>query len=502
MIRFSRPIQDLLRQVQAALPVGIQAYLVGGAVRDALIERTTQDLDFVLAGDVLGLARRVAKALGAAYFPLDEERNTARLVLSQSDGSRIKLDFAAMRGPDLESDLRGRDFTINAIASPLAAPDNLVDPTGGAGDLINRVLRACSPHSFLDDPVRVLRAIRLATALNCKILSETSHQLRQAVPLLAQVSPERLRDELFRIMEGPQPATGVRLLDLLGALSYALPEILSLKGVTQPPPHISKVWEHTLEVVQRLDQVLDVLAVQYEQEKAASWALGFISVQLGRFRLPLDEHLRTPINPERTLRGILFLAALYHDAGKPGTHRVDEGGRIRFFEHEQVSAELATHRGRALRLSNLEIERLAVIVRNHMRPHLLTQTGAPPTRRAIYRYFKACGAAGIDVGLLSLADSLATYGPTLPQEIWSRHLLVIRTLFEAWWERPSQAISPPALLDGHDLMRNFDLNPGPLVGQLLEMIREAQAAGQINSREQAFALAAKQLAANQGNQND
>ena len=500
MIGFTGPVSELLKHIQSALPAGVQVYLVGGAVRDALLGRASHDLDFVLAGEVLGIARRIANALGAAYFPLDEERRTARLVLIQADGSRFKLDFAAMRSSDLDSDLRARDFTINAIALPLATLEALVDPCGGATDLYARVLRTCSPGSFLDDPVRVIRAVRLATALNCKILPETSQQLRQAVPYLEQVSPERVRDELFRILDGPQPATGIRLLDILGALALILPELPSLKGVSQPPPHISKVWEHTLEVLQRLDQVLDVLALQYDQEHAASWALGFISVQLGRYRKQLHEHLHTSLNPERNLRGLLFLAALYHDAGKPITRQVDETGRIRFFEHEQVSAEQAAQRGRLLRLSNTEIERLTVIVRNHMRPLLLAQSGAPPTRRAIYRYFKACGAAGIDVGLLSLADCLAAFGSTLPHETWARHLLVVRTLFEAWWENPEQAVSPPSLLNGYDLMRNFDLQPGPVVGQLLEAIQEAQAAGQINSREQALKLAFKQLEASQSDE--
>lgn len=501
MVFFSRVIQELLTQVQGVLPAGVQVYLVGGAVRDALAERSTQDLDFVLAGDVLGLARRVANSLGAAYFPLDEERSTVRLIVNQADGSRIKLDFSAMRGPDLESDLKARDFTINAIALPLAAPERLIDPLGGALDLMNRVLRACSLDTFLEDPIRVLRAVRLAIALNCKIHPETSLLLRQAIPRLEQVSPERVRDELFRIIAGPQPATGIRLLDMLGALNFVLPEIMTLKGVTQPPPHISKVWEHTLEVVQRLDQVLGVLSLQYDQEKAANWALGFIAVQLGRYRVQLDEHLRTQINPERSIRGLIFLAALYHDAGKPVTRHVDDAGRIRFFEHEQVSAELVAHRARVLRLSNVEIERLAIIVRSHMRPLLLAQTGETPSRRAIYRYFKASGPAGIDVSLLSLADSLATYGPTLPRETWARHLAVIRTLFEAWWEKPDQVVYPPPVLNGHDLIQIFDLKPGPQVGQLLDAIREAQAVGQINTREQALDLVRKRLSAGESDEN-
>ncbi len=487
-------------KVRTALPAELPVYLVGGSVRDLLLERELHDLDFVLPGDVLGIARQAANRLDAAYFPLDAERQMARLVLTLPDQRRIKLDFAALRGPDLESDLRGRDFTVNAMALPLTPEPILVDPLGGAQDLRARVLRACSESALADDPVRVIRAIRLATAYNFKIHPETTRQVRQAASHLAGVSPERLRDELFRILEGPQPATAIRLLDMLGALEPVLPEVVDLKGVVQSAPHISDVWTHTLELLGWLEQVLEVLAVQYDQEKAANWGLGFVSVQLGRFRQPLGEHLATSLNPDRSLRGLLFLAGLYHDVGKPGARRTEETGRIRFFEHEEMGSGLAIERARWLRLSNDEVDRLAMIVRQHMRPMLLAQAGGTPSRRAIYRYFRATGPAGVDVSLLSLSDSLATYGPTLPRETWARHLSVVRALLVAWWEHPEQTVAPIRLVDGNDLIQVFDLEPGPLIGQLLEMIREAQATGQVSSRAQALSLVGKWLEGNCGSQ--
>ena len=186
------------------------------------------------------------------------------------------------------------------------------------------------------------------------------------------------------------------------------------------------------------------------------------------------------------MRCLLLLAALYHDVSKPATRQVDQDGRIRFLEHEQLGAQLAHRRGSLLHLSNAETERLTTIVRQHMRPLLLAQTGEAPTRRAIYRFFRATGPAGVDICLLSLADSLATYGVGLPQEIWSRHLDVIRSLLEAWWEQPEEKVTPPALLDGHDLIRAFNLSPGPEIGRLLELIREAQASGEITERAEAL----------------
>jgi putative nucleotidyltransferase with HDIG domain len=462
-------------------------------VRDALLGRRTHDLDFVIPSRGIKSARRVADALGAAFYVLDEERDTGRVVLFESDGSRQFLDFSTLRGPDLESDLRARDFTINAIALNPRAPQSLIDPLGGAADLRSRQLRACSPASFSDDPLRILRGIRLAVQFNLSILPETREWMRTSVSGLQRISPERVRDEMFRLLGGPQPATSVRLLDLFNALPYTLPELSALKGVIQSPPHVSDVWEHTLSVLQKLVGVLSVLALQHNQDNAASLAMGLISIRLGRYREQIAEHLITELNPDRPLRLLLFLAALYHDTGKPASRQLEAGGRIRFFEHERIGAEMVYQRARDLRLSVQECDRLKKIVENHMRPILLAQTGQLPTRRAIYRFFRDCGAAGVDVCLLSLADVLATYETTLPQDIWDRHLEVVRTLLEALWEHAEEFVAPPALINGHDLIESFRIKPGPQIGKILEAVREAQAGGQVSTRDEALALAASLL---------
>ena len=160
---------------------------------------------------------------------------------------------------------------------------------------------------------------------------------------------------------------------------------------------------------------------------------------------------------------------------------------------------MSARRGEALRLSNLEVERLQSIVRFHLRPLLLAQGKNQPSPRAIYRYFRDAGPASVDVCLLALADVLATYGHTLTQEIWIRQLDVIRTLFEALWERPEQSVFPPVLLNGRDLMEAFGLHAGPLIGELLEAVREAQAVGQVSNRDEALSFAERILAEDRGN---
>jgi tRNA nucleotidyltransferase/poly(A) polymerase len=483
---FSPRVQQIIERILAALPPATPAYLVGGAVRDLLCSRPTHDLDFALPGNAIRIGRQLANALDTAFYPLDPERDTGRLILSDKLLGRLVIDVTAFRASDLESDLRDRDFTINAIAIDLRHPEQLIDPLGGAKDLRSRVLRTCAPQALENDPIRILRAVRMSIEFGLRITPETTRLMRQALPGLARVSPERLRDELFRLLDSPAPASAIRILDILGAVPFIFPELTALKGVAQSPPHAFDVWDHTLATLQELGNVLNVLKREYDPETATNWALGLVALRLGRFRAQMCDHLEIQLNPERSSSSLLYLAALFHDISKPQARLTEPDGSIHFYNHDRMGEKICRKRSQALRLSNPEIEWLASIVRNHLRPFHLARSDELPSRRAIYRFFRAAGAAGVEVCLLSLADTLATYGPTLPQTTWIHQVDVIRTLLEAWWEQPVEIISPPALVNGSDLMEEFDLKPGPQVGQLLEMIREAQAAGELHDRAQAI----------------
>jgi len=464
-------------------------FLVGGTVRDGLLGLPEHDIDLVLEGDALQFAREVANRLGAAYYPLDIERGTGRVVLTYPGGKRQFLDFARMRGSDIESDLKARDFTINAMASEIHQPFTLIDPLNGAADLRAHCLHACSPTAINDDPVRVLRAIRLANVYELKIDPDTLKDIRQNVPHMQRVSAERLRDELFRVLDSPRPATALRLMEQLGVLPHLLPELAPLKGLLQPPPHVSDVWTHTVEVLVRLESVLRVMEVEYDPDSGTNLATGLVSLRLGRYRGQLNDHLNSSLNPNRSLRSLLFFAVLYHDAAKPLTSSSGDDEQIHFYGHEQIGARLIHQRASALRLSNDEVERAEMIVQQHMRPMWLGQEGRLPSHRAIYRFFRDAGEAGVDICMISLADMLATYGPTLPTDAWAHRLDVVRTLLEAWWEHRNEYISPIPLVGGKTLIDEFGLAPGPLIGEILEAIREAQAAGEIQETDQALKLA-------------
>jgi hypothetical protein len=199
------------------------------------------------------------------------------------------------------------------------------------------------------------------------------------------------------------------------------------------------------------------------------------------------------MNVNRSMPGLLYFAALYHDAGKPGAATHDADGRVRFIGHERLSAHLVEQRASDWHLSNVETERMKSIVTHHMRPHFLAQVNTGPSRKAIYRFFKSSGESGIDVCLLALADTLAIYEHTLPVEVWVRRLEVVRELFTAWWENPAVAVAPEPVVNGGTLIRELNLPPGPRIGVLLEAIREGQAAGTVQNEMDALILARQLL---------
>lgn len=289
----------------------------------------------------------------------------------------------------------------------------------------------------------------------------------------------------------------VPMAKMLGALTHVMPELSKMKGVAQSPPHIHDVWTHTLAVLDQLDGLLSILGPGFDAETTSDLFMGLVSLKIGRYREKIAERLAKPLNPTRPHRSLLFLAALYHDVCKPDTRSIDEAGRVRFFDHDVKGAEVVAERGRFFHLSGDEIARLKVIVRNHMRFHFfadrLENENQSPSRKAIYRFFRDSGGAGVDLVLLALADARGTRGSDLTQETWAANLDIARILLENYWERPAEVVNPPRLLDGDDLMKELSLQPGKVVGRLLEAIRENQASGKINDREQALEFARWEL---------
>jgi tRNA nucleotidyltransferase/poly(A) polymerase len=257
------------------------------------------------------------------------------------------------------------------------------------------------------------------------------------------------------------------------------------------------VWEHTLSVLGHLENILAALAPGYNADTTKDLFTGLLTLRIGRFREQFARHFAESLNTDRSVRAALFFAALYHDVEKPATKSVESSGRIRFFDHDFKGAQVAAERARAFNLSNDEVERISKIIEHHMRFHFFTSRlegdQQEPSRKAIYRFFRDAGKAGLDLVLLGLADLRGVQGAALTQETWTAALDIARILLENYWEKPQETVAPPRLLNGNELMSELSLEPGRIVGQLLEAIREGQATGKVENREQALELAREYL---------
>jgi poly(A) polymerase len=481
---------DIISQLKALLAnTRDEIYVVGGAARDALLHRPLKDIDLATSGDGMKLARRIANHFDGDFFALDSERDVGRALVNTDDG-RLMFDVAHFRGEGLLVDLRDRDFTLNAMAVDLHGDLSLlIDPMNGEADIGARVLRRCTPEALADDPIRVLRAVRQSLQLAMRIEANTLADIRRVSPQLVNVSPERIRDEWFKLLSLPKPASMLRVADAAGVLKFVLPEVDQLHGVKQSVPHVRDAWGHTLSVVEHLANIISVLDYHRSDNLTSSFSMGSMAVQLDSFRSRFRAHMSTQWPNERSHRALLVLAAILHDVGKPSTAQQDQDSKWRFLEHEQIGARMVEDRATALRLSNAEHERLVAIVRNHMRPLLLES----PTPRAVYRFWKQTGEAGVDICLLSLADYLGTRAEHIDQDDWLGFVEKIRILLEAYFERHDRLIEPPTLVDGNQLMRIFNLKPSRIVGELLDLIKESQAAGEVQTVDEALQLARAHL---------
>jgi tRNA nucleotidyltransferase/poly(A) polymerase len=449
----------LVERLAAIAPDPASLYLVGGIVRDALRGVPGHDIDLATPADGLRIARQIADALGGAYYPVDPQRGTGRVIVAD-DGAATTLDVASLRGDDLLADLQGRDFTVNAMAVPLNDLTRIVDPLDGQRDLFDiKVLRQCSPSSIPHDPIRALRAVRQSLQLRLRIDKTTLTAIRSAGPRLlddtgALHQPERARDEFFKILAGTRPASALRLLHTLGLLAPLCPFDL-------PPDHnLSASFTHA----EKLDRLFAIISPRRDDDTAAELILGVAVMILDRFRRQLQEHLSLVYGQGRSRSALLMLAAF----SLPITP-------------DETLWKTRFH------LSNAESYVLRGITQAHQ---TITTLPRPVDDRAIYRYYRAAGIAGVDGVLLMLAGYLAAHWPTVDAQDWG-HLLeeVAAPLLDAAFRRHQQVIAPPPLLTGDDLKQHLNLPPGPHIGQITERLLEEQAAGEIRTRSQALRLA-------------
>ncbi len=458
---------------------GSDAWIVGGTVRDALLDRAVVDLDLAVDGDPEAAARSIARAVDGPAFRLSEQFGAWR-VHARDDG--FTFDVSPLQGDTIEADLAKRDFSVNAIALPLAGGDQ-IDPNGGVPDLDRRILRVLggdtvASSSYAADALRPLRLARLATELGFRPDARTERLTLEAAHSVTGASPERIFTELRRLMVADAAVEGLALADRLGLIAAVLPEVSALHGVEQSHYHHLDVHGHTIEVLR-------------EQIRIAADPAQVFGAELGA---RLAGVLAEPFADEMTRGQALRFGALLHDIAKPATRRVLEDGRVSFIGHDKVGEEVVWEICRRLRTSERLREFVGALARHHLRLGFLVHE-RPLSRAAVYRYLAACTPVEIEVTVLSCADRKATRGRNAEAAI-AKHVELARELLAAALDWRASGPPKPAVR-GNDLARALEIEPGPELGELMGALTEAAYTGEATTRTEAIAYA-RRLRQNSG----
>jgi poly(A) polymerase len=447
-----------------ALSGGEGAWIVGGAVRDAALGREVTDLDLAVAGDPAVVAKAIAREGDGHSFELSAEFATWRAVAADRSW---QVDATALRGETIEADLAARDFTLGAVAVPLAGGET-IDPHGGLADLERRILRAVGERSFADDPLRLLRAARLAADLDLEVDPETVGLARAEATRAAKAAGERQLAELRRLVGGPNPLRGLALLDQLDLTATVLPELEALRGVEQGPNHHLDVHGHTLAVLER------VLEVEADLER-------FAGPRAAEARQLLDE----PLGDEMTRGTALRFGALVHDMAKPAT-RGERDGYVSFVGHDSQGVEIVAALCARLRVGHRLTRHLQALTLHHLRLGFMVHEAPLPSRR-VHEYLRATEPVAADVTLLTVADRLSARGgsPLASEEAIEAHLRLAREMLAAAldWRRDGP---PRPLVRGDELATALGIAEGPELGTLLAELEAAQYAGEVKTREEAI----------------
>lgn len=479
------PDRRLISQLNSfACARGVSLYLVGGCVRDLLLKRPVNDLDFALEGDALSFAGDFADILGAAFVTLEEQLPTARVVIRESD---FTLDFAQFRGESVNEDLRFRDLTINAIGIELATLVTqpivrLVDPCNGLSDLRSEQLRFPSERVVLDDPLRLLRVYRFAAQLGFTIPAETVHLISRHKNLLNQVestkvsreavASERVRDEMIKILDTPHAAACLRQMDENSILSQVLPEIESMRGFRQDDSHHLDLWEQSL-----------VALEMYEKQSAPA--------ALAAYHREIRDYLDTNLVSGLKRETVLKLALILLNIKEPATNTVGYRGEIPSDKDENVGTEIALHIVKRLRLGGKSAKLMSCLLRHHSHFGEMLKTAS--CRGQANRLLKAVGKDWLGVLLVSYAELRVSRRNlhTPPKESPAEQ--VMREIADRYFLEILPMMGRERLITGDEIMDGLNLKPGPLIGEILEQVEALQFDRKIHTPEEALAAARRIL---------
>ncbi len=434
-----------------------EVYLVGGSVRDYLMGRHPADLDLAVGADALAYAETLARKIKGRLVVLGKERFSLYRIVK----GPVAIDIAPLKGHDIASDIDGRDFTINGLACRLS-DGQIIDRVGGIYDLDNKRIRMISDRIFEADPVRLLRAHRIAVSLGMDIASDTKRAIAGNAWRIRNSPGERIWTELRLILAHRESFAQILAMAECGLLEIVLPDLGKLRECSQDQYHRVDVLQHTLRAYQALETLL-----KRPDDIPSPSALQFVR------SIPAELNI------------LLKLSILLHDIGKPQCRVRDASGRTHFHGHAACGAPLARRICRRLRMSTRHSQWIERIVKLHQWPLnlYLSQRGTAFKTRSLGRFLRQGGPSTPYLLLHAVADCLGKEN----HDGQAAYLEFVWKTMALYFDRSAASDQSP-LLNGHDLQSRFDLTPSPLIGELLRRIEEARLSGVIENREQAFQM--------------
>ena len=451
---------------------GFDAYLVGGALRNLILGLGVgKDYDVCVKNEADKFAKTLAKRLLASVFLMDEENRVWRVV-GKSQG--LTVDISLMRGECIEADLGKRDFTVNALAFRLKdigkAGSRAIDPFNGIKDAKGKILRLVSGIALDEDPLRVIRAIRLSIECGLRMDDLTERLVKEKMPLLGRVPVERVREETVRIFSNRGSEGAVRRLFELDATEFIFPELKGWK-VTPDPRRLAWVPRKGVRGVKEFSGY-DILSHSLRTLREAEVALDEAGIIDGR--PGLSQYLRDDMGGVK--RATAFkLAAFLHDAGKPSA-MISEGEELSFIGHDVSGEALVKKILRRLKFGRKVIKTLSSAARNHHRVFVLSRLKRPSKRTKAHFFNAVGGDAGPVVLLTALCDARATRGSE-DKAVYECVSNMLDFYFDIYTKKKTKP-----LLSGEEVMRIFDVKEGPEIGKIMKEMDELVSSGEVRTR--------------------
>ena len=438
-------------------------YLVGGSLRDRILNRPSNDHDFAVPGNARASAEKVAAELGSRVIEIGKEDRAVYRVIS---GDKV-LDFSPIHGETIEDDLKRRDFTVNGLGFDLSS-ESLIDPVGGLDDIRSKTIRLISEDAILADPLRMLRAFRLSAVLGFEIASQTLSVIKEQAALVARPAGERIRGELFKMMEAERSFPYIEKMSQLGLLMKLIPELEQCRDCPIDDQGYN-VFQHVMRTYQEIEIVFGDYPTLWPE-----------------YAEPIRSYL-----DQGNRKVLLKWAALLHDLGKPATRSVDPTGKLRFLVHEKKGAHIARGICLRLRMSGNEGSYIDLVVQNHLHPLLLfdARQRGTLTTRGIVRFARKYRDDVIGILLHSVADQHAKVGSRI--EIGGAFAAFVKEILQTYFSDLKHRMTAPRLITGKDLIEQFGLTPSKLFATLLRAVEEARLNREIRTRVEAFRLVAR-----------